>query len=309
MPRILPILLGIATATLGYLAGCNVRTTGLLGSLVTEHVAMVASSEFVTADLTARDLTISGFSTVTLPGTSTPASGVSELVLPRGSVVNIPGIAIPAGGQIEFDIGDRDRRLSMTITAPALTIDVIPAPDTTLLMKGEACATIACDVVFRGSRPIRVDTVAGRPLSLSLTPADSIDTLANELDVSALSLQSSQEYFGKLKERSGVVSGTLRLSDKPEQRVDIDRGTILRLSPAALVARAIDWNSEGIRVHLAGEVSDVSVDIGGRSMSLMPTLLDRLSGMPSAKMLAGILSLAIGGGISLMRPYLRKAKQ
>lgn len=302
LPSVLCLLAGLHLL----LIGAELPNAGVSGFAETDYLLIEAKAAFSTADLVARNLRVAGLRSLELPGGEVLAGeGLTLFIGADGNGweagTSIQAFEIGAGSNISLATDREEGRLSMAVEAEELRLGVIPPRGAEVRIDGTECPEGACDRVYQGPRPVYLSGGGSTPLEMIMDLAEEPRTITDRVAISAIWLWELERLPATVERRGAIKSGSLRFLVAPAQANPLERGAVVDLKPAGLVLRGLEVLGESIYLHLSGRVEEVSVEIGDAGHSLMPTRFDQLARNPHVRTGLGILSILLGGGLTLFK--------
>lgn len=318
VPAVLRLTLGLALLTLSvalFSVGMELGSAGVSGFAETDLLLIEAEAPFTTADLTARNLGIGGIATLELPDGEILRGDDLALFIEADSGVptvgadwaRIESFEIGSGSRVSLEVNREERRLNLVVEAEELHFRLTPPVGALVSIDGGRCPATACDLVFAGPRPIHLTAGGEAPLKMSLDLEERNWAFTDRVAVSRLRLWESELLSGKVERWGAVRGGSLRFLEAPAKTVPLEQGTVVDLDPAGLILRALAVREEAVFLQLSGRVEGASLQIGDAGHSLMPTWFDWLSRSPVVQFSLGLLTMLLGGGLTLFQSLARSA--
>lgn len=304
--RALPTLLCLLAGLHLLLIGAKLPSAGVSGFAETDYLVIETENALSTADLMARNLGVLGLTSIELSrGEVLAGEDLTLFVSDNGNGgevgTSLPAFEIGAGSNISLAVDREEGRLSVIVEAEELRLGLIPPEGTGVRIDSTECPAGTCDLVYQGPRPYYLNGGGSTPLEIYMDLEEKPRTLTDRVAVSAVRLWELEQLPGTVERRGAVKNGSLRFLEAPAQPNPLERGTVIDFDPASLVLRNLEVREESIYLHLSGRVEEVSVEIGDAGYSLMPTWFDSLSRSPRVRLGLGILTILLGGGLTLIQ--------
>lgn len=300
----LAIILGLVTL----LAGSRPSHVSFSGQFETNHVSVRLTEPALIEGLAASEISVTFSGSIYIDGQASDVGygGLSliarqpALELGSSDLVNIESLSIEAGATLSLTTDPRSGLTTLRLFGDPIEFPVFASRDQTVIVDPVFCSDVECSDIIPDDRPFYVRT-DGQAETIITFPSPKLPVfLTSLLSVESLDFWRLIATPNAQSKDSGLITGSFVFLETGDLENSVWPRSVLSIRGEDILVRSLELRDHRFHVSASGRIHRFDTEIGERRRSLKPNLFETWSRNPSLQVIAGLLSIVLGGGIVLM---------